>query len=195
MEPWNENGRSWFTQNDGGDSLSEAFPGFWRLFAEEEWNDTIRRAIDWYLNSNNSAIHVGIVLAQAALEALSYKINQKKIRPIAKALKTALKEVGIDEEIPSKRTSLKAVAEQEKWRNSPAAIIGIRNEIVHAKKRQGDILVDVQLDCLHLSLWYIELMLLRKMEYRGRYKNRLIVGWENPFDRVPWVRDDDEAAK
>ena len=192
VEPWNENRRSWLA---GGDSLSEAFPGFWELFAEEEWNDTIRRAIDWYLNSNNSAIHVGIVLAQAALESLSYRINQKKVTPIAKALKMALKEVGIDDGIPSHCLHLKELSERNNWAHGPKAITKIRNDIVHAENKYGCIRVEAQLDAWHLSLWYIELILLRKFEYDGRYKNRLIVGSEAPFDHVPWVRDDDEAAK
>lgn len=74
-EPWIGNRNSWLTSRDGGDSLSEAFPGFWRLFSDKEWNDIIRRVIDLYLISNNSPFHVGIILSQAALESLSYKIN------------------------------------------------------------------------------------------------------------------------
>ena len=194
VEPWNEKRHSWLTLIDGGDSLSTAFPGFWELFAEKEWNNVIRWAIDWYLNSNNGAIHVGIVLAQAALESLSYRINQKMVKPITKALKLALKEVGIDDGMPSHCASLKTVAEQEGWTDGPTAITRIRNEIVHPEKRQGCIPVDAQLNSLHLSLWYIELMLLRKMRYCGRYKNRLNATGENAFDRVPWVHDDTEVA-
>ncbi len=190
VEPWNENRHSWLAQFDGGDSLSEAFPEFWKLFAEKEekgWNDTIRRAIDWYLNSNNSAIHVGVVLAQAALESLSYRINQKKVEPIAKALKMALKEVGIDDGIPSHCLHLKELAERNNWTHGPKAITKIRNDIVHAENQYGCIRVEAHLDAWHLSLWYIELILLRKFEYDGRYKNLLIVGGEDPFDHVPWA--------
>ena len=153
------------------------------------------RAIDWYLNSNNSAIHTGIVLAQAALESLSYRINQEEVKPAAKALKMALKETGIDDGIPSHCLHLKKVAKRKNWEHGPRAITEIRNDIVHAKNKFGCIRIEAQLDAWHLSLWYIELMLLRKIGYCGQYKNRLIVGSEDPFERVPWVREDDEAAK
>ena len=192
VEPWNGNRSSWLAR---GDSLSEVFPGFWKLFAEEEWNDTIHRAIDWYLNSNNSAIHTGIVLAQAALESLSYRINQEEVKPAAKALKMALKETGIDDGIPSHCLHLKEVAKRKNWAHGPRAITEIRNDIVHAKNKFGYIRIEAQLDAWHLSLWYIELMLLRKIGYCGQYKNRLIVGSKDPFERVPWVCEDDEAAK
>ena len=120
VEPWNENKHSWLPVIDGGDSLTEAFPKFWDLFTKEEWNDTIREAVDWYLNGSSGAIRVGIV-AQAALESLSSRINQKKIKPVAKALRQALKRQGIGCEIPARCGALKAVAQQEKWNGRPGS--------------------------------------------------------------------------
>ena len=67
--------------------LPRHFPSFGNCLPRDGWNDTIRRSIDWYLNGNSSAIHVGIVLAQAALESLSYRINQTKIKSEANALR------------------------------------------------------------------------------------------------------------
>ena len=76
-EPWANGRHSWLTETDGGDSLSEVFQGFWRLFIDKEWNETILKTIDWYTSCSTSPVHVGIVLIQAALESLSHKINGK----------------------------------------------------------------------------------------------------------------------
>ena len=76
-ESWSQ-GRtswSWLPTTDGGDSLSQLFSGFWRLYDNSDWRDTISNVIDWYLNSNNS---VGIILAQA-VHPCGYKIVKKNI--------------------------------------------------------------------------------------------------------------------
>ena len=187
VEPWKENKHSWLPQNDGGDSLSEAFPRFWDLFTGKQWNDTIRRSIDWYLNSNNVALHVGIVLAQAALELLSHRINQQKMPSVAKALRQALKKLGIDDRITSNCGFLKAVATQKNWKDGPEAITKIRNEIVHPVNRLGPVSIDAQLDARNLSLRYIEFMLLKNFQYRGQYVNRLTIAGNNPYQNVPWA--------
>ena len=187
VEPWNENKHSWLPLNDGGDGLTETFPKFWDLFTREEWNDTIRRAIDWYLNGSSSAIHVGIVLAQAALESLSYRINQKKNGSKADVLRQALERQGIGCEIPASGGSLKAVAQQENWTDGPEAITKIRNEIVHPKRRHAHISIEALRDARNLGLQYLEFMLLKNFQYRGRYVNRLAAAGEDPYENVPWA--------
>lgn len=187
VEPWSENKHSWLPIIDGGDSLNEAFPKFWELFTRDGWNDTIRQSIDWYLNGSSSAIHVGIVLAQAALESLSFRINKKKIKPEAKALRQALERQGIGCEIPASCGSLKAVAQQEKWTDGPEAITKIRNEIVHAERKHAPISIEALSATLSLGLQYIEFMLLKSFQYRGRYVNRLAAAGESPYENVPWA--------
>ena len=187
VDPWNENKHSWLPIIDGGDSLTEVFPKFWDLFTRDKWNDTIRRAVDWYLNGSSSAIHVGIVLAQAALESLSYRINQKNIDSKTKALRQALEKHGIGCEIPASCRFLKVVAQQEKWLDGPEAITKIRNEIVHPKNRHAPISIEALLDARNLGLQYIELMLLRSFRYRGRYVNRLAAAGVSPYENVPWA--------
>ena len=142
----------------GRESLSQAFPKFWDLFTREPWNETILRAVDWYLNVSSSAIHVGIVLAQAALESLSYEINHKKKKNESKAdvLRGALEIQGIGCEIPTNCSFLNAVAKQEQWADGPVAITKIRNEIVHPKRRHAPISIEAQLDARNLGLHYID---------------------------------------
>ena len=55
------------------------------------------------------------------------------------------------------------------------------------EKRYGHLSVEVQMDALRLSLWYLEVILLKKFEYCGQYMNRLRFADGNPFENVPWA--------
>ena len=203
-ESWSQ-GRtawSWLPTIDGGDSLPQLFSGFWRLYDDSDWRDTICTVIDWYLNSNNGPFHVGIILAQAALESICYKIVGNIIsdkESLAKFLRASLneKEIGIDDKIPESFQDLKDFStqkvSQERGKyykgDGPEAIVEIRNDLIHKKKKYGGLSVEVQLDALRLSLWYLEVILLRKFEYRGQYMNRLRIADENPFENVPWANE------
>ncbi len=113
---WQESRHTWLAKHDGGGSLSGSFRGFWELYTKEEWKDAIRRAIDWYVNSAGSAIHVGIVLTQAALESLSYIINQETVYSFGKSLKKTLEELEIEAKIPSHCKHLEAIAKRRDGR-------------------------------------------------------------------------------
>ncbi len=193
-ESWSQ-GRtswSWLPTINGGDSLSQLFSGFWRLYDNSDWRDTISNVIDWYLNSNNGPIHVGIILAQAALESMCYKIV-KKNKSAEKLLRISLEKIGINNEIPGSFQDLKNFSAQEVSQKSrcyrgdgPEAIVKIRNDLIHKEKRYGRLSVEVQMDALRLSLWYIEMILLKKFEYCGQYMNRLLTDG-NPLKNVPWA--------
>ena len=209
-EPWNQGDTAWLPKADGGDSLSQLFPGFWCLYNDSNWHDTIHTVIDWYLNSNGSAFHVGIVLSQTALESLFYKIigtklSARKIRNLSAAekLKNLLKEIGIDKEIPSSCEGLKKFSDQKIKQkkdgsaylgDGPEAIVEIRNDLVHPKKEYDHISAEAQMDASRLSRWYIELILLKKFGYCGRYTNRLRSAGEDPYQYVPWANENIEAA-
>ena len=70
--------------------------------------------------------------------------------------------------------------------DGPAAIAEIRNDLVHAKKTHGKG-AEVQMDALRLGQWYVEMILLKELEYRGRYFDRLAPAGESAFENVPWA--------
>ena len=204
VEPWRGRSNTWLPLMDGGDSLFQLFPGFWNLYSNSDWRDTISTVIDWYLNSNNGPFHVGITLAQAALESVCYKIVGKELTAEV-SLRESLEQIGIDKKIPTSCPHLKKFSEQKvKGRKNehgnryigdgPEAIIQIRNDLIHAKKKYDALSAEAQMDALRLGLWYIELILLRKFEYRGRYVNRLRVAGENAFENVPWASGNVESS-
>ena len=152
-EPWANGRRSWLTKRDGGDSLSAAFQGFWRLIIDKEWNETIPKTIDWYTSCSTSPVHVGIVLIQAALESLSHKINGKKVTPAAKALGKSLKKLSFDIKVPNCCVDLGAFAHSIKFGDAPHAVTWIRNEFVHPQRKCSTLSIEVQLQALYLSQW------------------------------------------
>ena len=46
-ETWSQGGTAWLPGSDGGDSLSQLFPGFWSLYNSPDWSDGYLRL--WYL--------------------------------------------------------------------------------------------------------------------------------------------------
>ncbi|MCY4610951.1 MAG: hypothetical protein OXC38_04550 [Gammaproteobacteria bacterium] len=184
-EPWTGRRHSWLPQTDGGDSLSAAFSGFWSLYNDSAWNEAIRKTIDWYTVSRTSPVHVGIVLAQVALESLSHQINGRKIKPVAKALSEMLRKLSIDGKIPDYCESLKDFASQNNLNNAPQIIAEIRNDMVHSERKHISLPAEVQFNTLYLAQCYIEMVLLKKFEYCGRYLNRLkAVANEDPYEQI-----------
>ena len=198
VAPWNSR-RSWFRQHGGDDILTELFPRFWSLFnSGDEWKRTILRSIDWYLLSNESAIHAGIILTQAALERLSFQIlgrGKKPEEPTGIFFRKALEELNLEPQIPSSCSKLKNIQKTHKWADGPHALVDIRNDLVHPKNKLVDISHHVHRDAWNLGQWYIEMILLKTLRYQGYYVNRL-AGWHKENEAilpVPWAKYPDES--
>ncbi|MCO5381379.1 MAG: hypothetical protein NHB15_04100 [Methanosarcina barkeri] len=77
---------TWFSEYYS-EQIENLFPGFMRCWYTENLNDTLRKAIYWYISAINSKIDVGIVLTQTVLESISfgYVVNvlkEKKLIPL-----------------------------------------------------------------------------------------------------------------
>ena len=165
--------RSWLITVGGGDVLSQVFPGFWQLFTKDEtWRDSISRVIDWYLISNEGALHSGIILTQAALELLFGLILQRDrgSERTGEFLKAALDKLGLDTNVP---TIYQELLQVHNWASGPHAIVEIRNDLVHPKAKYAPIPVNVHYQVNNLGQLYIEWMLLHLFGHQGQYWNRL----------------------
>lgn len=192
---------SWFDKHHC-EQLENLFPCFIRCWFNENLNDTIQKAIYWYINAINSKIDVGIVLTQTVLEGMSfgYVVNvlKKKTADTFKRLSAAEKikllfdnlnlniPVGIKENTPE----LKKVAEEFRWQdNALEAIILVRNSLVHPnKKYRGKFKSALYYDARNLGLWYFELSLIKLLGYTGTYSNRLTAKWVGEVEEVPWKK-------
>lgn len=99
---------------------------------------------------------------------------------------------GVPIELPSDFDALAA------WRGrqgrpyvaGPELIFEVRNRVVHPPKRLSDPewpQPDELLEAFRLATWYLELALLRILNYNGEYASRLqLTGWVGQTEPMPW---------
>ena len=184
------NGNSWLTRIGGDDILSELFTEYWCLYeGDNAWRETILRATDWYLQSNEIAPYVGLILTLSALERLSFQVLGRKREngePTGEFIKKALVKLNVEPGLPS---SCKRLNQVKNWEHGPHALTEIRNDLVHPDVQLGSLSNYVHHEAWNLGQWYVEMMLLSKLHYQGSYINRLSDKNEQGqvIQRVPWA--------
>lgn len=199
IDSWRDN-LSWF-DSEHGNLLREVFPGYLKLWKDKLWSDPITHAIYWYVLSNSmTAIEPPIILAQTALELLSwtYIVKDKKYlskdgyKKVSASDRISLlcSYLNIPIEIDEELKDLTKLAKCFNW-NGPKAITEIRNFIVHPEK-EGTPISKQKLplqDVWRLSLWYLELVLLHLFKHNGVYSNRLTSNkFVGQVENVPWAK-------
>jgi hypothetical protein len=193
---------SWFDEHNG-ELLSQVFPGFVALWKNKDWRTPLAHALYWYLGScqrgTGIGVDTGIILAQTALELLAwnYCVIDRKIVPRTQfqrgglsapnKLRRLVSELGIPPEIPA---GLSVVPRKsgKKWDDSMHLITGIRNALVHPDS-QTTLPDQPFFEGWKLSLWYIDMVLLRLCGHVGNYANRLLhQRWVGTVESVPWVK-------
>ncbi len=177
---------SWFDRHHGH-LLAEVFPGFWRLYQEQE--RSLRVVVTLYLDSNLGSSHGvgldgGLILTQAALERLAHKEVGKTGKRIAKALrKNRISEKALF--IPTDSCpELARLATKHGWKHGPHALVEIRNTVVHPSQKYGKISARAYYEAWNLGQWYFELMLLSRCQARGEYRNRLTQKWVGEVEHL-----------
>ena len=185
---------SWLRKGEGGDTLKDLFPGFLsECGRSRDSKETIKRAIDWYANSNTSPIHVGTILTLSALELLSAHVLQRERngQRTPEFIRDGLAQAGIPTDIPSSLPDLEALRkaqkhqpqQRRKWDNGPDTLANIRNDLVHPKQLIGSLPMERQIDAWRLGQWYVEMLLFRLFGYGGSYVSRLT----GNIEQVPWA--------
>lgn len=192
---------SWFNEQRT-DFFAELMPGFYRLWSNDVWRHPIADTIHWYVSANRIGSESGVgvdsalLFTQAALELLSWThcvtdkgmVSEKAFKPrglsAADRLRLLARSLDLPLEIPACLTELHA-RRGTNWRDSMHAITDLRNGLVHPATERS-VPCGAYLDAWRLSLWYIELALLRLCSYSGAYSNRLYRkgAWE--IEPVPW---------
>ena len=188
-EPWQRELHTWICalQSEG---LSSAFAGLWSCVTDPYWRRTISNVVNWYLRSNDSGeSEVSIILTQTALEHLAFKLVGSRQRPLGDWIASGLKRLKIDPQIPLQCKQLLGLQKQFNWSHGPHAIVELRNNLVHADNRLGNISSDAHLEAWNLGQRYIELVLLKLFTYTGQYRNRLKsgAGYSKEVEDVPWA--------
>ena len=194
---------SWFDAHHGG-LLSGVFPGFFDLWSSDSWKEHLRVALYWYLAANERStgigVDAGIILAQTALERLAwaYCVEHRKMVSQKAFLQRGLSAtdklhmlittLGIPIELPGTMTTLNAKP-GEKWADILDAITSIRNALVHPSEKKSFLRSSHYYEAWLLSMWLLDLVLLRLCKHTGDYANRLAdrrcVGI---VEQVPWAK-------
>lgn len=190
---------SWFDPHHSS-QLASLFPGFMKRWTDKDWHEALVEVIYWYLNANNTpfSLEAGIILAQAAIERMSYEFSVKEKKLITlegfKNLWTSDKfrlffsSLKIPLEIPSDTPQLQKLAckGQMNWLDAPHALTEIRNSLVHPEHKKHGHLNAAHYEAWNLMLWYLEMALLAICGYSGTYGNRLKQRWIGQVEDVPW---------
>ncbi len=184
-----------------GELLSQVFPGFLALWENPVWRTPLAHALYWYLGSctrgTGIGVDTGIILAQTALELLAWThcvIDRKMVSPAAfkrRGLVTAdkLRLLASSLEIPRAippGLSVMPPSVGRPWADSMELITGIRNALVHPDAPAA-LPEQPFVEGWKLSLWYVDMVLLRLCGHVGSYANRLKQRWVGEVEIVPWA--------
>ena len=165
-------------------SLPQAWQGFVNL--RREWGPALGVCLEWYLQANSTSVSAtGVILSQTALELLFWQIIgepvllgevDQKLR-FSDTLRLLLNVCSIPSAIPPTLPNLVAEAQKKNngWVDGPHALTVVRNTFVHASKLSKALDANFWAveEVRQLALWYIELVLLRKMAYTGSVSSRI----------------------
>ena len=169
--------------------MSSAFDGFLKLLNDPVRGDGIPKVIHWYLRGNESnEPEVGVVLAHAALERLSFLVNGPKGRQQHEGdwMADVLRQNGINPSLPAECSELTILDKTHQWSHGLHALTVFRNDLVHPDNRSGPFHDSAMREAQSLGLHYIELMLLRLSGFTGQFVNRL-EGRESIASRIEAV--------
>jgi len=184
-EPWYVP-LSWFDPHYGS-QLATLFPGFMKRWANDDWREALHEVIYWYLHANffSHGIDAGIILAQAAIERLSYEyaVKDKKLLTAngfkdlraSDKFRLLFSSLEIPLDIPGETPELQRLAAkgQQNWLDTPHTLTEVRNSLVHPKHKCRSEFASAYWEAWNLGLWCLEMGLLAICGYSGTYGNRL----------------------
>jgi hypothetical protein len=207
---YNKSTVSWFPQLDPS-FISVAFAGFMKWWSNEDWQESFKLLIYWYVESNNSGIEEGILMTQSACELLAWLVlvqerkvisddgldklkSEDSLRLLFSWLQIPITMPPVPEKSPLFLEALQKMLKAESnLLDCAGCITAIRNRITHPKRKGKSTTIlkyssEERTEAYILSKWYLELCLLRLFGYDGVYANRLYKSrWEGDYDQVPWA--------
>jgi len=182
------------------ESLGAAFPTFMQRWRDPRWKEELQLAVSWLMEAiRQTGTDISVTLAQIALELLGWVIlvdergyvpRRLQGRKAQENLRSLLDWAEIPTAIPGELHDLTSLASTSGWKTGPEALAGFRNMLVHPRDRTRTIFqtpIDAKIDLQQLAFWYVELVLLRLIGYRGEYVNRHRAKWVGEVEPVPWA--------
>jgi hypothetical protein len=186
------------------DSLWKNYNEIWK---DENHRDFLATAIHWYVEANNNSgfAEGSIIMAQTALELIYnwWIIENKKLiqgkdsesLSASNKIRLLISHLDILSDVPMGFENLQKFVDNDKQINdAPEAIVQIRNAVVHSQQEKRKKLISIHLlakyEALQLSLWYIELSILKILNFNGNYYNRTSseLSRSKSEELVPWMK-------
>jgi len=198
---WTLTQDNWFCDQHSFEQLQELYPGWSMLFEDALWKEELPKILYWYFyagrNTDGAGTDGSLIIAVAALELFSFNYLVRKTilrskekfesKQLSNNIFKTLNELGIPTELPTQLEKLHTYSLGRNWQTGPKSIVELRNEIVHPDRESAPS-SHVCYEALQLAMWYIELMVLRLINYEGVYSNRLRSSkWRGEVVKVPFA--------
>jgi len=160
------------------------------LWSNKNDRESLTMILKWYneANKQNVSVESGIVLIQNALELLfnwlivekySYvSINDSNGISAAAKIGALLSNFQLEPRIPNELEELIKYSKAFNFINGPNTITHVRNCIVHSNSKKISHLQklseEAKKEALNMSIWYVEIILLKLFEFEGEYQNRCV---------------------
>ena len=173
---------SWLPLNTATDAISCVFTEYCRQVGS---NTRIRFALDYvmqvYLESLEGSLYTVIPHIQIALDTLCGLITCRRGQ-VQDQLEATLRSAAITLDIPDWFPRLDEFRAAEELTGGPATLVALRDYVVQGDPKVAAIDTFVLWEAHQLGLWYVELLLLFQLKYRGKYRIRA----NGSVERVPW---------
>lgn len=199
-------GIGWCPRAEIPTALPALAQGYASLTADRALVDVFERAVEALLFADsNEVLDVRIPIACIGVELLAWAVlprwagvaeaeaDELKAGPAARLL---LNWAGVPPEVPEELPALAArrdALSQRGW-GGPEILFNVRNRLVHPPKSRDDPEWpdhNVMIEAWQLATWYLQLTILRLLEYRGHYRTVLVFGGsEARSEPVPWAAAD-----
>lgn len=184
----------WFNRQSPSD-LQQIFTHLMMHWQDDVWREAFQEALSWYdLAISSSRPHVILVYAQNVLERIAWYqfVTRDSVYEGDKFDKNGAawrirKQFGasmIPIQIPPELPTLQQYARDNGGPDGPKIIVDLRNAITHPGNLRAP--NRVVLEASILAQWYVDLVFLSFLEYRGTYVNRLEREFVRRLQPVPW---------
>lgn len=189
---------SWFPLHKP-QNLIQLFVGFMKRWTDSIWQEPIKLAIHWYVESNlqAGAIEGSIIMAQAAFELLFEVLRSPTTNVDGnKKLSWLFKWANLPNNFSNLSFDLNLLNELEAFSMKKKieiskALTEVRSRITHPKPNKNSMSIIHSTTLIKatwlLSLYYLELVILHLFEYQGLHKSRIKYNWEGDYDELPWL--------
>jgi hypothetical protein len=191
-------------------ALTTITEGLERIGSDNALSASVKRSVEHWLVANGSEVlDVRIPVACSGLELLGWSILQRNGWLTASALgkltagsvcRLLLRWANIPDPIPNHFSALAARRKRllDSDEAGPEVVFNIRNALMHPPRRVDEPewpTSEELIEAWQLSTWYLELAILRLLDYRGHYLSRLRFGkFVRDTEPVPWVLEDEPTS-